>query len=201
LIALSSDVVFSGPKMFHDEAAATTSAHPAAAAVLQWEQTLLAGGALVARTCAYGWAPAGAQPGLVERIVHALRAGQPAPVDGQRFATPIFAADLAPLLLQAARRNLTGLYHLSGTERASTFRLANGLASLLGVSLSRTVDGQPCRPGDASWLVETSLGSRRARRALDLPLPMLAEGLGRFVEAEPGIVLPAALRGPIEQAA
>ncbi len=44
LIALSSDVVFSGPKMFHDEAAATTSAHPAAAAVLQWEQTLLAGG-------------------------------------------------------------------------------------------------------------------------------------------------------------
>ena len=36
------------------------------------------------------------QPGLVERIADALRGGQPAPVDGQRFATPIFAADLAP---------------------------------------------------------------------------------------------------------
>ena len=81
LIALSSDVVFSGPKMFHDEAAATTSAHPAAAAVLQWEQTLLAGGALVARTCAYGLGagrrPAGPRradrPGLACRAAGAGR--------------------------------------------------------------------------------------------------------------------------------
>jgi dTDP-4-dehydrorhamnose reductase len=202
LIAVSSDVVFVGPKMFHDEGAPTTSSHPAASAVTQWEQILLAGGALVTRAHGYGWAPAGADPGLIERIADALRAGTCLPIDGQRHATPILAADLAPLLQRAAERDLTGLYHLSGAERTSTYRLASQLASILGVPMSRDHNRPREAATDGSWLVETSLDSRRARRALDMPLPMLCEGLQRFAELHPdGHRKHDARPLPVEQAA
>ena len=198
LIGLSSDVVFTGPKMFHDEGSPTSSAHPAASAVLAWEQILVAGGALVARTHAYGWAPAGCEAGLVERIVEALRTGAPLPVDGQRHATPILAAHLAPLLVRAAEVNLTGVFHLSGAERTSSYRLAGQLASILGRPMTPGREQKQILPADGGWLVETSLDSRRARRALGMPLPMLSEGLHGLVESEPsgGEIVP-----PIQQAA
>ncbi len=182
LIALSSDAVFSGPKMFHDELASTTSTHPAANFILPWEQVLIAGGALVARTHVYGWAPAGVAPGLVERIAQSLLDAAAPPVDGWRYATPILAADLAQFLLRAAERNLTGLYHLSGAERTNSFRLASEMAAILGVSMPRNLKVHLTPPTDKSWLVETSMDSRRARRALDMPLPMLREGLERFAQ-------------------
>ena len=56
LIAISSDAVFTGPKMFHEESEPTTSTHRAASLILQCEQRLVEGGALVARTHVYGWA-------------------------------------------------------------------------------------------------------------------------------------------------
>ena len=56
LIVISSDAVFAGPKMFHDEDEPTTSIHRAASSILQCEQIFAAGGALVIRTHVYGWA-------------------------------------------------------------------------------------------------------------------------------------------------
>jgi dTDP-4-dehydrorhamnose reductase len=183
LIALSSDAVFDGPKLFHDEGEPTTSAHPAASTILPWEQVLTAGGALVARTHVYGWAPTGVAPGLVERIAQSLLDGASPAAEGWRYATPILASDLAQFLLRAAERNLTGLYHLSGAERTNSFRLANQLAATLGVAMPRNLNVHLTPPSDSGWLLETSLDSRRARRALDMPLPMLCEGLQRFAHS------------------
>jgi dTDP-4-dehydrorhamnose reductase len=184
LIALSSDAVFTGPQMFHEENESATSTHRAASTILQWEQILTAGGALVARTHVYGWAPTGVEPGLVQRIAQSLVDATALPVDGWRYATPILASDLAEFLVRAAERNLTGLYHLSGAERTNSFRLANELASILGVSMPRNLSLHRTPPADSNWLLETSLDSRRARRALDVSLPMLCEGLQRFVEQQ-----------------
>ena len=182
LIALSSDAVFAGPKMFHEESEPTTSTHRAASSILQLEQILTAGGALVARTHVYGWAPGGVEPGLVERIAQSLMDAAVPPIDGWRYATPILATDLAEFLLRAAERNLTGLYHLSGAERTNPYRLANELAAILGLSMPRNLTVHLTPPADNDWLLETSLDSRRARRALGVPLPMLREGLGRFAQ-------------------
>jgi dTDP-4-dehydrorhamnose reductase len=184
LIALSSDAVFAGPKMFHDESEPATSTHPAASLILQREQIFAAGGALVARTHVYGWAPVGVEAGLVERIAQSLMDAAAPPVDGWRYATPILASDLAEFLLRAAERNLTGLYHLSGAERTNPFRLANELAAILGLSMPRNPNVHLTPPTDGGWLLETSLDSRRARRALGMPLPMLREGLGRFAQQQ-----------------
>jgi dTDP-4-dehydrorhamnose reductase len=184
LIAISSDAVFTGPKMFHEESEPTKSTHHAAGLILQHEQRLIEGGALVARTHVYGWAPAGVEAGLVERIAQSLLDAAVPPVDGWRYATPILATDLAEFLLRAAERNLTGIYHLSGAERTNPFRLANELAAILGVPMPRNLNVHLTPPSDSDWLLETSLDSRRARRALGMPLPMLSEGLQRFAEQQ-----------------
>ncbi|HEX4142254.1 MAG TPA: sugar nucleotide-binding protein [Pirellulales bacterium] len=184
LIALSSDAVFGGSKMFHEESEPATSTHPAADSILRFEQILTGGGALVARTHVYGWAPAGVEPGMVERVAQSLMDAAAPAVDGRRYATPILAADLAEFLLQAAERNLSGLYHLSGAERTNPFRLANELAAILGVSMPRNASVHLAPPADNAWLLETSLDSRRARRALGIPLPMLREGLQRFAREQ-----------------
>jgi dTDP-4-dehydrorhamnose reductase len=184
LMAISSDAVFAGPKMFHDETEPTTSTHPAASSILQCEQIFAAGGALVARTHVYGWAPGGVEAGLVERIAQSLMDAAAPPVDGWRYATPMLAADLAEFLLRAAERNLTGVYHVSGAERTNPFRLASELASILGLAMPRISNIHLAAPVDGDWLLETSLDSRRARRALGMPLPMLREGLERFAQQQ-----------------
>jgi dTDP-4-dehydrorhamnose reductase len=182
LMAISSDAVFAGPKMFHEENEPTDSPHRAARSILECEQILAAGGALVVRSHIYGWAPAGAQAGLVEQIAQALLAGAAPPIDGWRYASPMLAGDLAEFLLRSVDRNLSGLYHLGGAERANPFRLACELAGLMGISMPRNLNAHFARPSDNGWLLETSLDSRRARRAFNMPLPMLREGLKRFAD-------------------
>ena len=81
----------------------------------------------------------------------------------------------------AWQRRLRGVYHLAGAERASPVRLAVELARQQGercplASLSAASD-----PSISSGLArETSLGTRRGRRELALPMPLLREGLARF---------------------
>lgn len=179
---LTTDAVFCGPRLFHDEDTppnATTAWATQARAV---ERQLAATDALVVRTHAYGWSPLVARAGLAERIWNAVADGRQPEVDGRRHATPILASDLAPLLARAWELNLKGLYHISGAERTSPYRFAVQLALAAGASWPRVLESRAAgtldRPG--YLLEETSLGTRRAQKALECPLPLLAEGLARF---------------------
>jgi len=183
LTVVLTDAVFTGPRMFHDESSPTGSGHPAAAHALAIEQFLADTIALVVRTHAYGWAPEGAEPGMAERIWQALSTGAAAAPDGRRYATPILASDLADLLDRAYRLNLQGLLHVTGAERTSPFRMAGEMAAASGLPAPRSHMGLVDSLVDgADWLSETSLSSRRARRSLEMPMPMLREGLQRFAE-------------------
>jgi dTDP-4-dehydrorhamnose reductase len=181
LTVISSDVVFAGPRMFHEESGTPTSPSPSAAQVRDMERALESTGALVVRTHAYGWSPLEAHAGFSERAFEALRSGVSWPANGRRHATPILATDLAELLLRAYETRLQGLYHLAGAERTSPSGLVSELAALLGFQLPSI---RPETPGLRStpWLDETSLNSKRARRALEMSTPMLREGLDRFAE-------------------
>ncbi len=183
LTVLLTDAVFAGPRMFHEENSPTDSRHPAAAHALAVQQILADTATLVVRTHAYGWAPTGTEPALAERIWQALSGGAGMAPDGHRYATPILASDLAELLDRAWRLDLQGLLHLTGAERTSPFRMACEMAAAFGLPGPRgqAPEVQPPvdRPDDVG---ETSLGSRRARRSLETPLPMLREGLQRFAQ-------------------
>jgi len=183
LTVISSDAVFAGPRMFHQENSPTTSRDPFALAVCRAESALKGSPALVVRTHAYGWSPAGTEPGFAERVRTALAERLPGELEHDRHATPILATDLAEILLLAYRGRLRGLYHVAGAERASTHRFACELATAFGLGDGRPLpEHTPQKHDPADCIRETSLASRRACQDLERPMPMLREGLDRFAE-------------------
>ncbi len=181
LTVISSDLVFAGPRMFHEETSNPTSPSPRAIQVRNMERALESTGALVVRTHAYGWSPVAAHAGFAEKAFEALNSGTSWAADGRRHATPILATDLAELLLRAYETRLQGLYHLAGAERTSPSGFVSELATVVGCNWPSMCRDMP--PVVATeWHDETSLNSKRARRALEMSTPMLREGLDRFSE-------------------
>jgi dTDP-4-dehydrorhamnose reductase len=182
LTVATSDAMFRGPRMFHEEHGPSRSAAPFAKAQFVLEDMLRQSGALVLRTHAYGWMPTGGSTNYAERMFHALTSELPCRVDARRHATPILAADFVRIAHEAHRAGLSGVYHLAGAERTSPYRFAAELAAALGVpgcNVRLTTDDAAAA---AARLEETSLNVGSIRRRLDCPLPMLREGLARFVE-------------------
>jgi dTDP-4-dehydrorhamnose reductase len=178
LTVISSDVVFAGPRMFHDESAPTTGPAARAASVQALERAVEGREALVVRTHVYGWSFNPQRAGFAGRMFEALESRTPLALDGRRHATPILATDLAELLWRAFETRLHGLYHLAGAERTSPRRFVLELADAMHVALPAWASDDLSA---ASWPDETSLSSKRARRMLAAATPMLREGLNRFV--------------------
>lgn len=182
LTVVSSDVVFTGPRLFHEETSPATSTSADAEQARAVEQMLIRTPSLLVRTHAYGWSPVPAHACFAQRAHEALLSGQFPAADGLRHATPLFAGDLAELLWRAFELRLHGLYHLAGAERTSPYRFVCEMSNMLGLPVPQ--------PGCSAWLSdapewheETSLNSKRARRVLEMSTPLLREGLQRFVES------------------
>jgi dTDP-4-dehydrorhamnose reductase len=200
LTVVSSDAVFAGPRLFHDEGSTATGRGPFAEAIRQAEKALQGSGSLVVRTHAYGWSPAGTRPGFAERVWQSLIEGRPVPFDPHRHATPILAGHLAEFLWLAYRRGLEGTYHVAGAERASAHRFAAELAAAFGLKSGEPSSAEDSLEGaGGDYLHETSLGTRKARRELG-PMPMLREGLQQFA-AQAANGHRARLQCPVVQAA
>lgn len=181
LIVVSSDAVFSGPRMFHDECSPATNSSHRAALVREMERAAAGADALVARTHAYGWACEPSMSGFAEQAFERISLGRGVFADGHSHATPILATDLAEILWQAHETRLRGLYHIAGAERTSSHRFVAELAASFGLDLPQPLDG-PASSLDFDPHAETSLSSKRARRMLNVSTPLLREGLNRFVE-------------------
>jgi dTDP-4-dehydrorhamnose reductase len=185
LHCIATDAVFAGPLMFHDESSARSGVSHLAAIAAQVEDALRprAESVLVARTNAYGWSVTPRTAGFVERAWASIAAHATVNADAERHATPILASDLAELLLVAWQRRLRGVCHLAGAERASPARVVAELAALQGERAALAMQAeQPRDGGKATAALETSLNTRRARRELGVPLPLLREGLARFAD-------------------
>lgn len=180
---LTTDAVFTGPRLFHAESDPAEASSMAAQAARHLEDTLTATTAMVVRTHAYGFSPLQDRPGFAESILQALEAGDQCEVDPVRHASPILVHDLAEALHRAYRANLRGLYHITGAERTSPYRFAVELANHFDLPdaqrLLRRATGDW---NDPQVREETSLNTARARRELKLPMPLLREGLARFAE-------------------
>lgn len=182
LTVVTSDALFRGPRMFHDENGASRAVTPTAKQLAGLEKQACEAGALVLRSHVYGWMPNGGATNYAERMFHSLTAELPCRVDARRHATPILATDFANLAFEANRAELRGVYHLAGAERTSPHRVAAELAATLGVPgrnvrlLASDDKSNACR------LEETSLNIGAVRQRLSTALPMLREGLSRFVD-------------------
>lgn len=185
LTYISSDAVLTGPWMFHTEQSDSfcTSAEATSLRNAEQEVARLCPDALIVRTNAFGWSPGAEGEGWIEELLQSLERQSADPADGIRHAAPILATELARTLQLAHRERLTGLYHIAGAERVSPARFLARLAEQfhlpvpqprMTASLAERATGFGCG--------ETSLHTRRIRRALGTAMPLLADGLAGLYE-------------------
>lgn len=182
---ISSDAVFTGPWMFHREnGVCHCESTPARILrMIEKEATDVNPQTLLVRTNVFGFAPTSESSGLVETVLNAVTEGQSLALDCMRYATPILAADFAEILDRAYQAKLRGLHHLSGGERINPFRFACLLADQFGLPMSSLEAIEtPLEQRRDFGAGETSLQSRRIRKALEVSLPLVREGLARLYE-------------------
>jgi dTDP-4-dehydrorhamnose reductase len=175
---ISSDAVFTGPWMFHAENSASLCPSPEATILRQIEQlaTDLMPESLVLRTNAFGWSSPWLETTLLE-----LQAGRGCQADCVRHGSPILVNDLVDITLKAWQAGLAGVYHVAGAERCNPRAFAQKLAAEFGCQLPGTptiASLTNCSSGYGCS--ETSLQTRKIRRALGIAAPLLNDGLRKL---------------------
>jgi dTDP-4-dehydrorhamnose reductase len=185
LIVISSDAVFHGPWMFHEENCSGVCQSAPAVAIRRMEEQVkrLCPGALIVRTNAFGWSPLPAG-GWLESLLEQISEESPLRAVSDNYATPIEASLLAGILIELWDRKLEGVYHVGGSERVNFVHFAHRLAQEFQLPRPRF---QPSRGQDSEashefGQGETSLNSGKVRRAVGTPLPMLSESLTQLRE-------------------
>ena len=185
LTVISSDAVFTGPWMFHAEDSANFCSSEAAGTIREIERVAAESccQTLIVRTNAFGWTPETVEPGWIETILAMLESQTEASFDSLTHATPILATDLARILESAFERDLVGVYHIGGTERISPAGFVERLAEFFGLPAPQPAPEQSLSQRPTGFgRGETSLLTKRTRRALGVSLPMLDDGLGRLFQ-------------------
>jgi len=174
LVYVSTDYVFDGRRGLYREGDQTGPVSYYGLSKLLGEELSLDQGC-VARTCViYGRRPASGKVNFALWILNSLESGKEISVVTDQFITPTLNSNLAAMLLEAADRQLSGIYHLSGASRVSRYDFACQLADTFELD-SRLI--LPSRMSDLDWLAErpkdSSLDTSKARQMLkDGPLSL-----------------------------
>lgn len=175
---VSSDAVFTGPWMFHAEKSQSFCPSPEARLLCEIEQRAfeLVPDCLVLRTNTFGWSG-----GWIESLLQQLKTGQTLPMDCVRHASPILVNDLIDLAQKAWQAGLNGLYHIGGAERTNPAAFAQRLAAEFGFRIPRQQATESLTDKTSGFgQSETSLQTRKIRRALNASVPLLNDGLRKL---------------------
>jgi len=116
LVYISTDYVFDGQRGLYREEEETNPVSYYGLSKLLGEQFCLDQGC-IARTCViYGSRPASGKVNFALWLLNALKSGKEARVVTDQFITPTLNSNLAAMVLEAADRHLSGIYHLSGAR-------------------------------------------------------------------------------------
>lgn len=180
---VSSDAVFTGPWMFHDEDSLGQCHSLQALTIRAAEDQVreVCREALIVRTNAFGWSPDKKKTGWLEKMLAEIEARRIVEQDHIRHASPILATDLADILDRAHCERLSGIYHVSGAERVSPLKFAQRLADQFDLPwLALRRDATLNEPPHGFGLGECSLQTKKIRKALCIAMPLLSEGLARL---------------------
>lgn len=181
---ISSDGIFTGPWMFHAENSQSYCESAAAVALRELEDHVVTRepSSLVIRTHALGWGPSGCDSGI-ERLLETLPQTGGTPLDYARHASPLLATDLVAVVEKAWAAGLAGVYHVAGAERVNPAQFGQRLALQFGINTSPSIlKGTLNDSVQGFGRGETSLQTRKIRRALGVGMPLLSESLQRLHE-------------------
>jgi dTDP-4-dehydrorhamnose reductase len=182
---VSSDAVFTGPWMSHNEQDTHFCETPQATLIRQAEADVKQAcpNALVIRTNVFGWGATGNTTGFAERILTSLENGSSIELDPLRYAAPILSSDLAAVLLKAWEAGQTGFLHVAGAERINPCQFAERIAAMAELPIPHfTQRARLSRPVTGFGRGETMLNCRKARRLLGVSMPLIDEGIERMLE-------------------
>lgn len=167
LVYISTDYVFDGEKGMYREEEETNPISYYGLSKLQGEEFCLDQGC-VARTCViYGRRPASGKVNFALWLLNSLESGKEARVVRDQFITPTLNTSLAAMVLEAADRSLSGIYHLSGATRVSRYDFACRLARAFDLDTGLIL---PSRMSDLNWLakrpMDSSLDTSKASKML-----------------------------------
>ncbi len=186
LVHISTDSVFDGVRGDYAESDQPAPVNVYAQTKLQSELEVLRHNpkAAIARVNLYGW-NAQNKRSLGEWILSELASGKEVRGFTDTVFCPILANDLAEILLAIVDHQLTGLYHVVGSEAVSKYEFARRVALTFGLNASQVV---PARMTDAGLKAprprNMSLRTEKISSALARAMPDVDSGLRRFVERQ-----------------
>ena len=179
---ISTDAVFDGREGGYSE---TDEPHPLSV----YAQTKLAGehavqeaypDACIARVVFYGWSLSGTRS-LSEFFFNELSEGRPVKGFTDTFFCPLYAEDLAWILLEMLDEGLSGIYHVVSPESISKYDFGLKIARAFGFdeSLIQPVQMKSVSRG-APRSLNLTLTSAKLEGALGWPLPGIDSGIERL---------------------
>ncbi len=169
LVFVSSDAVFDGPWVFHDDDSGSYSARHPAIRLRDFESVVAkVRNSLIVRTNVVGVDPSGC--GFINRILERLDANECEHVDAGVYSTPIAAQEFAIALCECVITGTAGVVNIGGAERTTPFTFAISLAASLGIDAEQFVPSK--HSGESR---EQSMRCERLRSELNMSPPMLKE--------------------------
>ena len=165
LVYISTDYVFDGERGSYREDEKTNP-------VSYYGQSKLLGEEFcrgcIARTCViYGSRPASGKVNFALWLIESLKSGKQVRVVTDQFITPTLNTNLAKMVLEAADRRLSGVYHLAGATRISRYDFAREVARVFDLDSDLII---PSRMADLKWDAkrpkDSSLDTSKAAREL-----------------------------------
>jgi dTDP-4-dehydrorhamnose reductase len=188
LIYISTDSVFEGSKGKYKEEDKTNPVNVYAATKLEGERRIarILPERVIARTAFYGWSPINSQAtSLAHWVVNNLREKKEINMFTDVFFSPIEAGNLAEALLEICGKNISGVYHVAGSERCSKYDFGVETARVFGLDESLI---HPSSITEANLKAprprDISLDVSKIKRAIDTRLLNVKEGIARFRDTE-----------------
>lgn len=179
---ISSDMIFTGPWLFHTEESNCLCESSEARRIRQIEKACLRNcpDSLIIRTHVFGWS---SNSGWLENTLDDLDSENAGPYDFHRHASPILATDFVEILEKAWQTNLQGIFHIAGAERVNPNQFVTRLAAEFGLPAPHPVNGNTLSERPVGFgCGESSLHTTKIRKALDVSMPTLSESLQRLRE-------------------
>lgn len=182
MIHISTDAVFDGQKGNYMETEEPNPLSVYARTKREGELAVLSANpqVLVARVNFYGWSISGTRS-LAEFFVNNLADGKDVKGFTDILFCPMMVLDLADTLLEAVKKDLTGLYHMVGPESMSKYQFGSAIARQFGFDESLVHPASVADGGlTAARSPNLTLSTGKLAQVLGHPLPAFASGLEKF---------------------
>jgi len=186
LVHISTDHLFRGDQAFltEQEPVDPQNAYARTKAAAEGQVLDAYPEALVARTNFFGWGPQHRRS-FSDKIIDALRLGNPITLFTDVFYTPILAETLGHAVHDLVRAKASGIVHVSGDERISKYHFGMRVAEYFGLDAALIRPGLLAgQPSLARRPVDMSLSNALAREVLGRALGGVDVQLARLRKQE-----------------